>query len=250
MERARFIKIAVTVLALSLTALAAKRALVAWRQGGAEQSPHSSHAIPAPLAPGQQVGAASMLALDRIGHKIEGDYVFTDQSGQPFHLNDWFDKPLIVSYIFTSCENICPTISASLARYIKDGPLKLGQDFRVVSVGFDTEKDTPQALDRFGGSVTASFEHWRFVSGGPETVRALAKELGISYKRDEKGEWMHLVAVTALAPQGVVFRHLFGDTYSPQTINETLTKAARGEPPPRAPGGLMIGGRSGKEDDD
>jgi len=160
-----------------------------------------------------------------VGNRLDRSYVFTDQDGNEFDLGQWYDKPLIISYIFTNCPQICPAITTSLSRIVRDNKERLGVDFRVVSVGFDYENDTPEVMREYGASFTDSFENWKFVTGPPETVRALARRLGIIYRPDGNGSWEHTVGVTIVAPGGYVLTPVFGATFSTNQIMGSIDRA-------------------------
>ncbi len=74
---------------------------------------------------------------------------------------------------------------------------------KILFVGVDPERDTPQALnqyrDRFGGAIAA-------VSGTDEQLRALATQLAVHYAiyEHEPGTWYnvdHSLGVMLLDPQ-------------------------------------------------
>lgn len=159
--------------------------------------------------------------------RLEGPYNFTDQSGSAFEISRWFDKPLIISYIFTKCDHACPTLSASISRFAKSSKLKLGEDYRIVSVGFDTANDTPEALRRFGGKFTDSFENWRFVTGSVDEIKRLSEKIGVFYKSDGNGSWSHTMGVTIVATGGVVFGRVHGLDYSTDSLSEPIIAAVK-----------------------
>ncbi|MDH5756582.1 MAG: SCO family protein [Nitrospinota bacterium] len=161
-----------------------------------------------------------------VGNKLEGPYPFFDQNGQQFELSDWFDKTLVISYIFTECPMVCPTISASLADFVRSGFKTLGKDFRIVSVGFDAANDKPAAMLAFGEKFTSDFSAWSFVSGSPQVAKRLSDDIGIAYEPDEQGSWRHTMGVTILAPGGVVSSQLFGMTFNLDELTEGIEKAS------------------------
>jgi len=149
------------------------------------------------------------IADQAIGNRLERSYVFTDQDGKKFDIGQWYDKPIVISYIFTNCAEICPAITTSLSRIIRDNKDKLGKEFRVVSVGFDYKNDTVETMRSYGEGFTDNFDNWKFVTGPPETVKALADRLGIIFRPAGKS-WQHTVGVTIVAPPGYVAAQVFG----------------------------------------
>lgn len=192
-------------------------------------SPHGGH-MP-PQGGEMKTPDGFVKADEAVGEYIRGEFPMTDQDGEPFEVSEWFDKPLIVSYIFTECGHICPTITASLDRFVENHRDMLGRDFRLVSVGFDPVNDTPEAMRKFGGEFAESFDNWKFVTGDEKVVKELADKLGIVYKYDEEQGWQHTMAVTIMGPGGMVFRQIFGVDYTDNQLLEPVKLAMTGVSP-------------------
>ena len=72
-------------------------------------------------------------------------------------------RPVVLSFIFTSCSTICPTISANLARLQR----KLGaarDRVHLMSISIDPEFDTPARLREYAKKFGAGPE-WQHYSG-------------------------------------------------------------------------------------
>lgn len=159
-----------------------------------------------------------------IGNKVSGDYKLFDQDGKPFEVAKWFDKPLIVNFMWTNCSNICPVITDSLAKIVKSAEDRFGKDYRLLSVGIDFEHDSPSAMKKYGARFTKDFENWKFLSGPQKEVSTFARQLGVKYYRDSKGAWQHYVGVTIISA-GRVYAQIFGPDYSPTQIFGSIDKA-------------------------
>lgn len=167
------------------------------------------------------------IAEQALGNKLGESYIFEDQNGGSFDVANWFDKPLIVSYIYTNCRHSCPMITKNLAKVINTHKERLGKDFRVISVGFDFAKDDYGSMKKFGGKFVKDFENWRFLSGKKEIVKAMANKLGITYSPLLEGQWKHTIGVTIVAPGGRVFAQVFGPSYSESQIFGSIDKALK-----------------------
>jgi len=191
--------------------------------------------VPVPKLSGPMVvpdkGTSPFYIADAaIGGSLDASHIFTDQDGKTFDLASWYDKPMVISFSFTSCTEVCPMINASLAKIVKDNKDKLGKDFRLVTVGFDTKNDTPAAMHKFGGNFTKDFTNWKFLSGSEATVSALARKLGATYKFESGKGWQHYIGVTVIAPGGKVSSQLFGPEYSNEQFFEKLDVAMGKQP--------------------
>ena len=177
------------------------------------------------------LGPSPMAVAEKaVGTKLDGPYPFFDQDAKPFGLEGWFDKPMVISYVFTECPMVCPTINASLAGFAKAGFLTLGKDYRIVTVGFDNVNDKPAAMKKFGAEFTSDFSHWKFVSGSPEVVKRLSNDIGIMYEPDSESGWRHTMGVTFVAAGGKVTGQLFGMSLDTPDILAKLKEAgAKGD---------------------
>ena len=84
----------------------------------------------------------------------------------PDELND--GRPVVMSFIFTSCTTICPLLTQTLAR-LQDA---LGPDrdrVHIVSITLDPEEDTPERLTEYAKDFHAGPE-WQHYTG---TVKAI-----------------------------------------------------------------------------
>lgn len=107
------------------------------------------------------------------------DMVFEDATGgrTSAHelLND--DRPMLVTFIFTSCGTICPILSATVSR-VKDDILGITADAKIVSITIDPDYDTPERLLEYSRKYGVD-EHWKFVRGDIRDTIKLEKAFGV-----------------------------------------------------------------------
>ncbi|MBA2875876.1 SCO family protein [Thermaerobacillus caldiproteolyticus] len=92
------------------------------------------------------------------------DFTFTDQNGQPFGLADLKGKVWVASFIFTRCADVCPLITANVAKLQKMAK-KEGVDVEFVSFSVDPENDHPQQLKSYIEKFHADVRHWHLLTG-------------------------------------------------------------------------------------
>lgn len=156
-----------------------------------------------------------------IGNQL-GDYTFLDRSGRKVRLSDYRGKPLVISMIYTHCPFVCATTTRSLSA-LKASQDALGADnFGVLTVGFDTENDTPEAMADFANRMGVNLPKWEFVSADPETIRKLSRDLGFVFVPTEEGGFNHTTQTTFVNAQGKVYRHIYGDEFDNMTLLEPL----------------------------
>ncbi len=88
------------------------------------------------------------------------------------------DQVVIVNFIFTNCGGACPlmTHKLSLVRDRMEG--QIGDTVRFVSLSLDPKRDTPAAMKEFAKTHHADQEGWVFLTGKPENLERIIKQLG------------------------------------------------------------------------
>lgn len=94
----------------------------------------------------------------------------TDQGGQPFDNARLAGTPWIAGFIFTSCTDTCPLITARMASLQRE---LTGTPVRLVSFTVDPARDTPAVLADYGRRAGADFGRWSFATGPVERMQAL-----------------------------------------------------------------------------
>jgi len=122
-------------------------------------------------------------STDLTGADYGRSFALTDHAGKPRTLADFRGKLVVLSFGFTHCPDICPTILADLAGAMQS----LGAEAARVQVLFvtvDPERDTPELL----ATYVAAFDP-RFVglSGDLEAIRQTAKEFKIFFEKQPTG---------------------------------------------------------------
>jgi protein SCO1/2 len=169
--------------------------------------------------------AASQAALGR----TPGDYALTDSGGEPFTLASLRGRPLIVSFVYTSCYHVCPMLTQHLASVAKIAREALGEDgFRVLTVGFDTAVDTPERMRAFAAERRITGPGWRFASADAATIAGLTRDLGFAYFASPRG-FDHLTQTTVLDADGRVYRQVYGGDFAAPLLVEPLKQLALGQ---------------------
>lgn len=188
------------------------------------------------LAAGQPAGddrydvdTALEISQAAIGRTI-GNHEFTDRMNRQVRLYDFAGKPLLISMIFTSCHHVCPTTTKHLDEAVSAARDVLGDDsFEVVTIGFDAERDTPEAMRAFARQQGVSGEHWRFLSGSPQTIAALSDELGFQFFASPRG-FDHINQTTIIDRNGAVYGQVYGVKFELPWLVEPLKQLVFNRP--------------------
>ena len=182
-----------------------------------------------------------MAANGAVGGRI-GDYLLIDQDGKTFHLRELLKRPLVVSFIYTQCSHTCSYITASLANAFKEAGETFGEVFTALTIGFDVQNDTVEAMRAYGESFTDDFTRWRFATAPEDVIKAITEEMGFWYRKRADGTFEHLNMITIIDTSGRVHRQLYGIEYSVEDILKTVYNALESSGPM---GALPVTGSSG-----
>jgi protein SCO1/2 len=164
---------------------------------------------------------ALKISQSAIGKQL-GDYTFLSLGGRKVRLSDYRGKPLVIDMIYTHCPLVCAIKTRNL------DALKLSQDalgadsFAVLTIGFDTENDTPEAMDDFGKRMDVKMANWEFVSADADTIKKLSKDLGFVFSPSPGGGFDHITQTTFIDGQGRVYQQIYGEEFDNKTLIEPL----------------------------
>lgn len=113
-------------------------------------------------------------------HKVM-PVTFVNQLGKAVDLNkDAKGKMLVVNFMFTSCNSICPRMSAGMKMLQKSFIKKNPDMVQFVSISVDPGRDSIPALRKYADNYQADHDRWWFVTGNRDSIFNYAKnELGL-----------------------------------------------------------------------
>lgn len=158
-----------------------------------------------------------------IGSQV-GDYTLLDRNGRQVKLASYRGKPLLVSFIYTSCSEVCPATTQYLAKAVKYMQNALGADsFSVITVGFNAPWDSPQAMRDFAARQKIDLPGWEFMTADAATMKHLTRDLGFDYAYSVTG-FDHISQLTIIDQEGTIHRQVYGDTFELPQLGEPLKK--------------------------
>jgi protein SCO1/2 len=185
--------------------------------------------------------AAQVADLDeRLGKAVRSGIALTDMDGRQVRLSDYLGdgKPLVLVLAYYRCPMLCGLVLHGLVGGLGKLSLRLGEDYRALTVSFDP-RDTPEAaaLKRkstlsaltWTGNGEPPADAWPFLVGREHEVRALADDIGFRFAYDSvTDQYAHPAAVIILTPDGRVSRYLYGAEPSARDLRLALLEASEG----------------------
>lgn len=161
---------------------------------------------------------------------------FRDPQGRPVRLADNFaGVPVVLSLNYYACPTLCPLVFRYLAATLAElGDLKLGRDFRIVTLSINPQETAALAQDKAAKTyamlkeVREPARFWPFLMGNQREIEAVAGSVGVRYLRQEGGDYAHPNVLVVLTPDGKVSRYLYGLEVRPRDLRLALVEAADG----------------------
>ena len=186
-------------------------------------------ALPTPISLDQTAALRASQAV--VGDRI-GDFTLLDRKGKPVSLSQYRGKPLLVSFIYTGCFQVCPTQTRALNEAVKGLDAVFGpHQFNIVSIGFNQPFDSPTAMRVFAAQQSIRAPNWAFLSPPPATVDRLTRDFGFSYAATPAG-FDHLLGVTVVDAAGRIHTQVLGNRLTAAQLGEPLRELLRAAPLP------------------
>ena len=167
-----------------------------------------------------------------IGRTI-GDYTLRDTEGRPVRLADLRGKPLVVSFVYTGCFQVCPVTTQAVADAVARAERTLGPGtFRVATIGFNLPFDSPEAMKEFRRKHAVESPNWLFLSPDAKTLPGLVADFGFRYESTAAG-FDHLLQASIVDPQGRIYRQVYGDSFATQLFVGPLLELTQNAPVPQ-----------------
>jgi protein SCO1/2 len=181
----------------------------------------------APAAAHEKAEAALAVSQSAIGRRVP-DLTFSATDGSRLSLADLRGKPVLLTLIYTACTDVCPAVVESLVPAVGAGEDIFGEGtFSVVTVGFDTQNDTPERMRAFARQHHAGGANWHFASADTATMDRLTEAVGFDYFASAGG-FEHMAQVTVIDKAGKVYQQIYGSTFEPPQIVEPLKELIYG----------------------
>jgi protein SCO1/2 len=170
----------------------------------------------------------AMRASQQVVGSAPADHALLDRQERPVRLSAFHGKPLLVSFIYTGCFQVCPATTRALDETVRTLNKRFGERrFNVLSIGFNQPADSPQAMRAFAAQNRISHGNWDFLSAPARVVEPLTRAFGFRYASTPAG-FDHVLQVTLLDAQGRIVRQVYGDKPAADVLGDDLQRLTQG----------------------
>ena len=138
-----------------------------------------SKPVDSEVQPGTAAQTTSQRPNNRWGANYFPNLPVIDQNGRTLNFYDDVikGKIVVISFIYTSCQDLCPLTTAKMAQMEDKLDGAVGRDLFFISMSVDPENDTPERMKAFADAFDAG-PAWLFLTGKLEDIRAINYKLG------------------------------------------------------------------------
>jgi protein SCO1/2 len=149
-------------------------------------------------------------------------FTLTNQDGKRLSLKDLRGKILAITFIYVSCADTCPLLTAKMAGIQDRLGAAFGPEVNFLSITVDPERDTPEVLKRYAEGHKANPVGWAFLTGTPTEIRDVAKRYGIYYKKTPRGDVDHTFLTSLVDQNGTLRVQYMGVKFDPDEMLRDL----------------------------
>ena len=157
-----------------------------------------------------------------IGARVP-DFTLIDHTRQPVRFSSLAGKVVVVNFIYTRCAlpQFCLRVSNNFGVLQKRFAKELGKDVVLLTITFDPQRDTPEALAAYASQWKPDPKAWHFLTGPVADVRKVCALFGVEYFPDE-GLMNHSLRTAVIDRTGTLVASIEGNTYSPEQLGDLV----------------------------
>jgi protein SCO1/2 len=154
-------------------------------------------------------------------------FTLTTTEGEKLSLTDLRGRIVTVTFIYASCADTCPLLTAKLAGLQQRIGPEFGRRVRFVSITVDPERDTPDVLRHYARAHGANPAGWAFLTGTPTEIQDVARRYGVVARKTERGDVEHTFLTSIIDPRGVLRVQYMGVRFDPDEFLRDLRSVLR-----------------------
>jgi protein SCO1/2 len=146
------------------------------------------------------------------------DFKLTDQDGKPFQFASARGKVILVTFVFTTCPDVCPLFTANFAGIQRSLDEKKVTDYLLLTITTDPERDRAAVLKDYAGRFKADLTRWSFLTGTRAELSKVWKAFGVNVTKTDSGQVQHTSLTTLVDRQSKRRVDYYGDKWQEKEI--------------------------------
>lgn len=148
------------------------------------------------------------------------DFSLTNQDSETVTKNDFIGQWSLVFFGFTYCPDVCPTTLAEMNRIAKNVEK---DNFQVVMISVDPERDTPKQLKSYLEYFNPKFQGW---TGALNEIEQLSRQLHVFFQKQPHGDSYlmdHSSQIILVNPQGE-YQGFITEPFDTQKVSDFINQ--------------------------
>jgi protein SCO1 len=133
-------------------------------------------------------------------------FMLTTQNNAQLKLTDLRGKVVAVTFIFTTCKDTCPVLTAKLVSVQKKLSAEINPNVAFIAISLTPKHDTPDVLKAYANAHNADLSRWSFLTGDAKQIQALAKQYGVFVKAKKTADDVDHGFLTSIVDRAGVIR--------------------------------------------
>jgi protein SCO1 len=156
-------------------------------------------------------------------------FTLIDQSGKQFHFNPGAGKIVLVTFVYTTCPDVCPLFTAKLASIQRILEQEKRDDYLFLTITTDPARDTPAKMKDYANAFHVDFQRWLFLSGNRQALSEVWKDFGVNVK-ELSTQVQHTNLTTLIDPKGIRRVDYYGDKWREKEILKDIARLRASKP--------------------
>ena len=178
--------------------------------------------------------SATLLCLTTIANAVAKDsglpkigsapaFSLTTQDKNQLRLTDLRGKVVAVTFIFTTCKDTCPVLTAKLVGVQKKLSAELSPHVAFLAISLTPKHDTPEILKAYANAHGADLSRWAFLTGDEKQIHVLAKQFGVFVKAKKADDDVdHGFLTSIIDREGIIRVQYMGVRFEPNELRADL----------------------------
>jgi protein SCO1/2 len=145
-----------------------------------------------------------------------------DQNGRPFSLSDNKGKAILITFVFTSCTDLCPLVTSQMAEVAR----RIGSSASVhlVTVTTNPEVDRAEVLRAYGRRFGADPKRWSFLTGPRRKLVKVWSAYGVTVTPIARGLVDHNYVLALIDSNGIWRATYHGEAWNVKQVVEEFRR--------------------------
>jgi protein SCO1/2 len=146
------------------------------------------------------------------------DFKLTDQDGKLFQFKNSRGKLVLATFIFTTCPDVCPLLTAKFAAIQRTLAENKTDDYLLLSITTDPERDSAAVLKEYAGRFKADLRNWAFLTGTRQDLAKVWNIFSVNVTKNQAGDVNHTTLTLLIDRQGNRRVDYYGDKWQDKVV--------------------------------